>query len=80
MPGSRVKEVRMNLPTILKAAPQLGKDYEFLLPVAPTLDRSFLESLILRNTTSHSSPNPSPHSGTPAQASSPAEPQQSKPP
>jgi lipid-A-disaccharide synthase len=46
MPGSRVKEVRMNLPTILEAAAQLGRDYEFLLPVAPTLDRSFLQSLI----------------------------------
>jgi lipid-A-disaccharide synthase len=46
MPGSRVKEVRMNLPTILEAAAQLGTDYEFLLPVAPTLDRAFLQSLI----------------------------------
>ncbi len=46
MPGSRVKEVRMNLPTILEAAAQLGRDYEFLLPVAPTLDRTFLQSLI----------------------------------
>jgi len=46
MPGSRVKEVRMNLPTILEAAALLGSDYEFLLPVAPTLDRSFLLSLI----------------------------------
>ncbi len=46
MPGSRVKEVRMNLPTILDAATQLGPDYEFLLPVAPTLDRAFLQSLI----------------------------------
>jgi lipid-A-disaccharide synthase len=46
MPGSRVKEVRMNLPTILEAATQLGPDYEFLLPVAPTLDRAFLLSLI----------------------------------
>jgi lipid-A-disaccharide synthase len=46
MPGSRVKEVRMNLPTILEAAAQLGHDYEFLLPVAPTLDRVFLKSLI----------------------------------
>jgi lipid-A-disaccharide synthase len=46
MPGSRVKEVRMNLPNILEAAAQLGDDYEFLLPVAPTLDRTFLESLI----------------------------------
>ncbi len=46
MPGSRVKEVRMNLPTILEAASRLGCDYEYLLPVAPTLDRSFLVSLI----------------------------------
>jgi lipid-A-disaccharide synthase len=46
MPGSRVKEVRMNLPTMLEAATQLGADYEFLLPVAPTLDRSLLSSLI----------------------------------
>lgn len=49
MPGSRVKEVRMNLPTILEAAAQLGPAYEFLLPVAPTLDRSFLLKLIAQN-------------------------------
>jgi lipid-A-disaccharide synthase len=48
MPGSRVKEVRMNLPTILDAAEQLGPDYEFLLPVAPTLDRTLLQILIDR--------------------------------
>ena len=46
MPGSRVKEVRMNLPTILESARLLGPSYEFLLPVAPTLDRSFLARLI----------------------------------
>jgi lipid-A-disaccharide synthase len=46
MPGSRVKEVRMNLRTILDAAALLGPAYEFLLPVAPTLDRGFLSSLI----------------------------------
>jgi lipid-A-disaccharide synthase len=46
MPGSRVKEVRMNLPTILESAALLGSDYEFLLPVAPTLDRDFLRSFI----------------------------------
>jgi lipid-A-disaccharide synthase len=51
MPGSRVKEVRMNLPTILEAAAQLGSAYEFLLPVAPTLDRNFLQSLIDPNST-----------------------------
>jgi len=46
MPGSRRKEVRMNLPTILEAADRLGSDYEYVLPVAPTLDRSFLSELI----------------------------------
>ena len=38
MPGSRVKEVRMNLPGILASAVQFGQSFEFLLPVAPTLD------------------------------------------
>ncbi|HTA24573.1 MAG TPA: lipid-A-disaccharide synthase [Terriglobales bacterium] len=46
MPGSRMKEVRMNLPTILESAAKLGPGNEFLLPVAPTLDRTWLESLI----------------------------------
>ncbi len=56
MPGSRRKEVRMNLPTILEAADRLQKDwlqkdrlgggYEFLLPVARTLDATFLQELI----------------------------------
>ena len=46
MPGSRVKEVRMNLSAIPESATRLGSSYEFLLPVAPTLDRSFLEALI----------------------------------
>jgi lipid-A-disaccharide synthase len=48
MPGSRVKEVRMNLPTMLESASLLGPEYEFLLPVAPTLDRTFLLSLMSR--------------------------------
>ncbi len=46
MPGSRVKEVRMNLPGILESVAKLGPGYEYLLPVAPTLDRTFLQSLI----------------------------------
>ncbi len=48
MPGSRVKEVRMNLPTMLEAASQLGNAFEFLLPVAPTLDRHFMDTLVGR--------------------------------
>jgi len=46
MPGSRVKEVRMNLLTILESVALLGEDYQYILPVAPTLDREFLQSLI----------------------------------
>jgi lipid-A-disaccharide synthase len=41
-----MKEVRMNLPTILGAAARLGSGYEFLLPVAPTLSRNWLEAQI----------------------------------
>jgi lipid-A-disaccharide synthase len=46
MPGSRLKEVGMNLPTILESAALLATNYEFLIPVAPTLDRDFLASQI----------------------------------
>ncbi len=46
MPGSRKKEVRMNLPEMIRAASLLGSGYEFLMPVASTIDREFLESLI----------------------------------
>jgi len=42
MPGSRVKEVRMNLPTIVDARLALGDEYEYLLPIAPTIDPEFL--------------------------------------
>jgi lipid-A-disaccharide synthase len=58
MPGSRVKEVRMNLPTILDAAEQLGPDYEFLLPIAPTLDRAFLQNLMDRRAINRTSTVP----------------------
>jgi len=50
MPGSRRKEVRMNLPTILEAADRLQRRYEFLLPVARTLDAAFLKELIAKRT------------------------------
>ena len=46
MPGSRGKEVRMNLPTILEAVRVLGPTYEFLLPVAPTLNRDFIADFV----------------------------------
>lgn len=42
MPGSRRKEVHMNLPGIRESVCKLGSGYEFLLPVAPTLDRAWI--------------------------------------
>jgi len=62
MPGSRRKEVRMNLPTMLTAAARMNScgsentgletdgahssQYEFLLPVARTLDSAWLRDLM----------------------------------
>lgn len=45
MPGSRVKEVRMNLPEILRAADLLGSELEFIIPVAPTISKSLITEL-----------------------------------
>ena len=38
LPGSRPGEIALNLPTMLAAAALLGPGYEFLLPLAPTLN------------------------------------------
>jgi lipid-A-disaccharide synthase len=37
LPGSRQREVHLNLPTMLEAATMLGDTYQYLLPVAATL-------------------------------------------
>jgi lipid-A-disaccharide synthase len=37
LPGSRVGEMLHNLPELVKAAYALGNEYEFLVPIAPTL-------------------------------------------
>jgi lipid-A-disaccharide synthase len=37
LPGSRQREVHLNLPTMLEAAEMLGDTYQYLVPVAPTL-------------------------------------------
>jgi lipid-A-disaccharide synthase len=37
LPGSRTRELHANLPPMLEAARLLGPQYEYLLPVAPTL-------------------------------------------
>lgn len=46
MPGSRMKEARMNLPEMLRAAALLGDGYEFLLPLAPALHQQFMRKLM----------------------------------
>jgi lipid-A-disaccharide synthase len=46
LPGSRQKELRLNLPEILAAGALLrgqGQDFEFLLPVASTLSREWVD-------------------------------------
>lgn len=42
LPGSRKKEVQMNLPPMLEAARQLGTSYEYVLPIASTLEGDWL--------------------------------------
>lgn len=46
LPGSRRKEVSMNLPRLLEAAERLGTQHEYLLPVASTLERRWLELMV----------------------------------
>lgn len=48
LPGSRQKEIAMNLPTLLHAARQLGKDYQFFLPVASTINSRWIIDTIHR--------------------------------
>ncbi|HEY3930026.1 MAG TPA: lipid-A-disaccharide synthase [Candidatus Koribacter sp.] len=48
LPGSRRKEVQMILPTLLEAAKILGSGYEYLLPVASTLEEDWLRSQLQR--------------------------------
>jgi lipid-A-disaccharide synthase len=38
LPGSRPKEIRDHLPTILQAAKKLHSDFQFIVPLAPTLN------------------------------------------
>ena len=53
LPGSRRKEVRMNLPSILQSAQMFKTPYEFLLPVASTLRRSWVEDQVAHYLRSH---------------------------
>ena len=55
LPGSRRKEFRMNLPAMIDAVRLLGKDYEFVLPIASTLDFQWAHDQVFRS--SHSPRN-----------------------
>ena len=46
LPGSRQREVHLNLPTMLEAATTLGDTYQYLLPVAPTLAPETLAAMM----------------------------------
>jgi lipid-A-disaccharide synthase len=54
LPGSRRKEIVMNLPTMIEAAAKLKGDYEFQIPCASTINREWMQSLLdeLRRATS----------------------------
>ncbi|MGC2696731.1 MAG: lipid-A-disaccharide synthase [Candidatus Angelobacter sp.] len=60
LPGSRRKEVRLNLPTIIQAAGLLHKqnaEFEFLLPVASTLNQNWLREQLALCTAGWSRPS-----------------------
>jgi lipid-A-disaccharide synthase len=46
LPGSREREVHLNLPTMLEAATMLGDTYQYLVPVAATLKRESVAAAI----------------------------------
>ena len=80
MPGSRVKEVRMNLPTILESAAQLGSALRISAPGRAHARPQLSVRASSGRRKSRSSPTPCPRSGTPAPASSPAARPPSRPP
>jgi lipid-A-disaccharide synthase len=46
LPGSRAKEVTLNLATMLDAASTLGGDYEYIIPIASTLKQEWVKQLV----------------------------------
>ncbi|HEV2965185.1 MAG TPA: lipid-A-disaccharide synthase [Candidatus Angelobacter sp.] len=46
LPGSRRKEVRMNVADMVQAAHELGDEYEYVLPVASTINQEWLRQEI----------------------------------
>ena len=48
LPGSRWREIAANLPTMLAGAALLGPGYDFLIPVANTIDRARLSDFVFK--------------------------------
>ena len=46
LPGSRKKELRLNLPAMLGAAERLGEGFEFVIPVSSTLQKEWVREQI----------------------------------
>jgi len=46
LPGSRRREVLLNLPVMLESARKLRREYEYLVPLASTLPREWMAQLI----------------------------------
>jgi len=49
LPGSRAKELHLNLPAMASAAHLLGMSYEYLLPAAPTLQPDWVRRLVAQS-------------------------------
>ncbi len=49
LPGSRKKEIALNLPAMLQAARLLGSGYQFFIPVASTVSSQWMVDLIHRS-------------------------------
>jgi lipid-A-disaccharide synthase len=59
LPGSRGKEIRQNLPEMIRAAAQLGEEVQYLLPLAPTLtapQRDHIRALLAELVAAESTP------------------------
>jgi lipid-A-disaccharide synthase len=46
LPGSRKKEIGFNLPVLLDVAAKLGHEFSFVLPLASTVDDTFLYEIV----------------------------------
>ncbi|MGC1782033.1 MAG: lipid-A-disaccharide synthase [Acidobacteriaceae bacterium] len=46
LPGSRAREIKLNLPAMAAAANLLGKQYDYVLPAAATLDPEWIRKVV----------------------------------